>query len=499
MDGRRAGGKEAMRGRTFALVVLGMSALVLSGSSGCGYLYLIFGEGGLWPPSSGGGGSGSGTTSGSTSQPATIPGFAFSITQLDPLLESTAGARVVVAADMNGDGLTDYVSGSAESQPIQVHLRTGAAVEFTTATIAGGAPISTMYDLAVSDFNADGRPDVAVLVNDTGFVPVTNAEKRGAVVLLFAPLDPAETGNGLAWQSVTINETFILPNDETGQTDFAIADIDGVNGPDVVLASNDITTALNSATKRVYLYLNPGGAAAENGANWLGTTNALISDVPGIKAVKVADMDADGDLDVVVTYPTAKSQNVSWLINPLVESGLAALTNGDWVSRTIGEQRELLQPGDDQVPGADFLGVGDIDGDGAIDAVVAHASLGVVQWFRNPGNSVVQLVNFPWEVFNIGTAASGSELNQVQVVDLDLDGTLDVFVTGNGNMAGFERRSDVQDWWQPFTITGTNPVATIGKCAFDDVDGNALLDIIAPMNRSGITNDQFLIINRLTP
>lgn len=485
-----------MRGRAIALFVLGTLAILLATSAGCGYLYLVFGEGGLWPPSTG---SGSSSTSVSTSQPATIAGFGFSIAQLDPLLESTAGARVIAAADMNGDGLNDFVSGSAESQPIQVHLRTGAAVAYTTATIAGGAPISTMYDLGIADFNADGRPDVAVLVNDTGFVPVTNALKRGAVVLLFAPVDPASTGNGLAWASVTINATFILPNDVTGLTDFAIADMDGVNGPDIVLASNEITTTTNSATKRVYLFLNPGGAAAANGANWITTTNALVSDVPGVKAVKVADLDGDADLDVVVTYPSAKSQNISWLINPLVESGLAALTNGNWVSRTIGEQRELTQPGDVQVPGADFLGLGDLDGDGAIDAVVAHQSLGVIQWFRNPGTATVQLVNFPWEVFNIGKTATGSTLNQLQVVDLDLDGTRDVFITGSGNMAGFERRTNVQDYWQPFTITGSNPVATIGKCAFSDVDGNALLDVIAPMDRAGITNDQFLIIQRLTP
>jgi hypothetical protein len=32
-----------------------------------------------------------------------------------------------------------------------------------------------------------------------------------------------------------------------------------------------------------------------------------------------------------------------------------------------------------------------------------------------------------------------------------------------------------------------------------DVDGNGLLDIVAPLDREGITNDQFLIIERLTP
>lgn len=468
-------------------------------SGGCGAIYLTFAPGGLWPPSGSGavsaGGPGA-TTSATTTQPATIQGFGFTIRQLDPLLESTAGARVVVPADMNGDGLIDFVSGSAENQPIQLHLRKSNAVDYTTITIAGGAPISTMYDLGVADFDGDGLLDVAVLVNDTGFVPVANATKRGAVVLLFAPPD---TANALAWQMVVINDTFVLPNNDTGLTEFVVADMDGINGPDIVLASNEVTGGLNTATKRVYLYRNPGGALARTGLNWVPTISPLHSDVPEVKAVKVADMDGDGDLDVVVTYPTAKSQNISWLVNPLAESGLAAATAGAWANRTVGEQRQLTQPGDVQVPGADFIGVGDIDGDGASDVVSAFNALGVIQWFQNPGTAVVQQVNFPWSVFNIGKTASTGTLNQLQLIDLDQNGTLDVFVTGAGNMAGFERRSDVFNYWQPFTITGTSPVATIGKCAFSDVDGNGLLDIIAPMDRDGITNDQFLIILRRTP
>jgi hypothetical protein len=466
-------------------------------SGGCGAIYFTFAPGGLWPPSGTGGVAGTGpgsSSSATTSQPATIPGFAFTVRQLDPLLESTAGARVVVPADMNRDGLIDFVSASAENQPIQLHLRKGSAVDYTTITIAGGAPISTMYDLAVADFDADGLLDIAVLVNDTGFVPVTNADKRGSVVLLFAP---ADTANALAWQMVVLNFTFALPNTQTGLTEFAVADMDGTNGPDIVFASNEITSGVFTATKRVYLLRNPGGASARNGINWLPTTSPVYSDVPEVKAVEVSDMDADGDLDVVVTYPTAKSQNISWLVNPLVESGMAATTAGAWVARTVGEQRQLNQPGDEQVSGADFIGVGDIDGDGAPDVVSAFNQIGVVQWFQNPGTATVQQVNYPWNVFNIGKT-SASTLNQLQLVDLDLNGTLDVFVTGAGNMAGFERRSDVFNYWQPFTITGTSPVATIGKCAFSDVDGNGRLDIIAPMDRDGVTNDQFLILLRLT-
>ena len=461
--------------------------------TGCEALYFTFGPGGLWPADSGSSTAKDGATA--TTQPATVTGFGFTTRQLDPKLEATAGARVVVAADMNGDGFLDFVSGSAESQPIQLHLRDPNSEDYTTITIAGGAPISTMYDLAVADFDGDGRPDIAVLVNDTGYVPVSqSAKKRGAVVLLFNPQDTADP---LSWQSVTITCTFLLPGDDTGLTEFAVADIDGQGGPDIVLASNEITSQANSVTKYVYLLRNPTGAAARSGNNWASTT--VWADVPSVKSVKIADIDGDGDLDIGVTYPSAKSQNISWLKNPLLESGLAAVQAGNWVDLTIGEQRELQQPGDTQVPGADFLALGDIDGDGAIDAVVAHQSLGVIQWFRNPGTSIVGQVNYPWEVYTIGMTANAAQINQLQLVDMDQNGLLQVFITGSGNMAAFKRGLNVQDYWQPYTITGTSPAATIGKCAFADINGDGLLDIVAPLDREGITDDEFLIIQRITP
>lgn len=474
------------------VAILGVILLTV----GCSEFYLLFGPGGIWGP----GGSSDRSTAPSATQPAAIPGPVFVSRRLDPQFESTAGARVIVAADFNNDGLTDFVSGSAESQPIQIHLRIPGADDFNTFSIAGEVPISIMYDVQVADFDQDGRLDVAVLVNNTGIIPVAGANKRGAVVILFAPPDPADA---VAWQQVLIDPTFFLANDDTGLTDFAVGDIDGVNGPDIVLGSNEVTTGASTATKRIYLFQNPGPAAARNGAAWLGpdfaATFPIISEAPPFKALRLADIDGDGDLDVVATFPTALSSNIRWLRNPLVEAGVGAVAAGNWAGNIIGEQRELLQPGDDQVPGADFIAVGDIDGDGDIDVVAVHQQLGVIQWFENPGPGLVSVQNFPWRVFNLGLVMSGAVINQCQLVDLNLNGQLDCFITANGQMVGFQRRTNVQDYWQPFVITSTNPIATIGRCAFADLNANGLLDIIAPLDREGITNDQFIILTRITP
>lgn len=464
--------------------------------SGCGEIYFLFGPGGIWGPTD----PSSRTSVGATTQPAAIPGPGFIARQLDPLLESTAGARVIVAADFNRDGLIDFVSGSAESQPIQIHLRVPGALTYNTFSIAGEVPISIMYDVKVEDFDQDGRLDVAVLVNDTGILPVAGATKRGAVVLLFAPPDAADA---LAWQSTVINATFILPCDADGFTSFGVGDIDGVNGPDIVLGSNEVAQGNNTATKRVYLFPNPGPAAARIGNAWVGpnfnTTFPIITEAPPFKQLEIADIDNDGDLDVVATFPIALSSNIRLVINPRIETGIGAVIAGNWPQNIVGQQRQLLQPGDQQVPGADYITVGDIDGDGDIDVASAFVQLGLVQWFENPGPAAVAVQNFPWRVYNLGKVNTGAVINQIQLVDLDVNGTLDLFLTASGSMVGFQRRADVQDYWQPFTIVGTNPVATIGRCAFADENADGLLDIFAPLDRDGVSQDQFLVLQRTTP
>lgn len=482
--------------------LLGMAFL----TTGCTELYLVFGPGGIWGPDQGGVG-------GVTTQPTVIPSPVYVTGQIDPLLEATAGAVIVVAAqlnDDNGDGviddndLIDLVSGSRESQPIQIHINNGNGSTFTTYTIAGGVPIAVMSDIKIADFDADGRNDIAVLVTDTGYVPEQGADLRGAVVLLFAPADPTDT---LAWQEVPLTSTLLRPGDEMGMTSLGIGDMNGDGRPDIVLASNEIIAGAN-AQKFIRLYLNPGpdplgGQHLARGPNqWIQSTFPIEGDAVQVKSLALADVDGDGDLDVVASFPRAHTLNIRWLVNPLIPAGVAAAEAGAWTRRIVGQQGQV-EPDN---PGADFIAVGDIDGDGDVDVAAAHAALGLVQWFRNParpaepgGWQIVAQQTYPWEVFNLVTVHSGYTINQLQLVNMNNDGRLDGFLTASGSMVGLQQGTNVENMWSAYVIASTDPVANIGRCAIVDVNRDGLIDIVAPLDRDGLTQDQILLFRRLTP
>jgi hypothetical protein len=408
----------------------------------------------------------------SNAQEDTVPTFFQD--QVDPLFEASAGAKAVVLGDINGDGIEDAVSIHEESQPVQIHLRDPDTGYFETTSIAGGGPLARMNDVDLADLNADGKLDIVVLVNDTGFMPpkpdrrcgtgTLSPDRQGALSFLIQGDDPTDPSD---WTQV---DAWLVSTNETGLTDMVVDDFDNDSLPDIAVLSNEPFEE-DCVNTFAYLFLNPGVANAADANQWDGT--AIEADVNDLSRIESADLDRDGDSDLVLSAPTAKTFNIRWLRNR---------NNGaTWDSEFLGQQ-DL---------GGDFLKIGDIDGDGNLDVAAASVNDALIQWFRNPGPTALAVgaTQVPFNVFTIGT--TGGEINQLQLTDLNGDGDLDAFVTMlNGRIAGFLQEDDPEQQWSNFTILDLVEDVEIGRSGFTDFDGDGKIDFVAPINRDGLTSDE---------
>ena len=332
----------------------------------------------------------------------------------DPQISiSTAanGANSVFAADVDSDGDVDVLSAS-NSDVIAWYENDGAAnPTFTAHTI------STMADQAISVFAAD--------IDGDGDVDVLSASYRD---------------DKIAWYENDGSENFTERTISTGAdqaTSVFAADVDGDGDIDVLSSS--------LADGEITWYENDGAAVPTF------TTHVISTAIAGANSVFAADVDNDGDLDVLGAF---HGDAIAWYENDGASNPNFTLRT---ISTAIDQGRSVF--------------AADVDDDGDLDVISASALDDKIAWYENDGAS-----DPTFTAHTITTDADAA--NSVFAADIDGDGDIDVVSASN---------SDVIAWYEndgaanpTFTAHTISTAADNAKVVFAaDVDGDGDLDVLS--------------------
>ncbi len=172
------------------------------------------------------------------------------------------------------------------------------------------------------------------------------------------------------------------------------------------ISINDVTTSYESGTATFTVTLSEASDSiitvdyytSNQSLNFTAADIATSAD--GAYGVHVADMDGDGDMDIVSA--SFEDDTIAWYEN----DGNA---NPSWTAVNIATSAD----------GAYGVHVADMDGDGDLDIVSTSYNDDTIAWYENDGNA-----NPSWSAANIATSADGAW--DVHIADMDGDGDKDI-------------------------------------------------------------------------
>jgi hypothetical protein len=345
----------------------------------------------------------------------------FAAPQYYPASGFIAGA---VLGDLNGDGRLDMAMSNVNpsvynGNTVSVRLGTGAGSFATSLEYQAGGPVAAQ---ALRDLNGDGKLDIVTLDAIAGTVHVLLGTGAGAFGAAMAyPLGTATSASGLGA--------------------LAIGDVNGDGKPDIA--------AVEPSSATLFVLVGKGDGTFSG--------PKTFPTAPSPSALALGDMNGDGKLDVA----TASSGN-----GGTTDKGEAGVLLGD------GQGNFAASVNYPTGVGTDGVALGDLDGDGKLDIVVAN--LGLDDWWsvgvlRGKGDGTFAAeVEFP----------SGFGPNSLALGDVNKDGKLDVVMTNataGGSVSVLLGNGDGTLAMNVDTYIGESAVAvTLG-----DVDGDHNVDVVA--------------------
>lgn len=281
-------------------------------------------------------------------------------------------ANDVALGDVDGDGDLDAAVAYNETAKVWLNQGDGTFVD-------SGQSLGNQLSLAVTlaDVDNDGDLDAFVIENDStgNAVWINQGGAQGGTAGAFA-------SNG---QSV---------GDDLS-SDVALGDLDGDNDLDAFVTRN--------VGRPDKVWLNNGSGQFSDSGQTLGSNSSIGLDL--------GDVDGDGDLDVMAAEDT---QTTLW-IN---QGGMQGGSEG-----TFTASGQSL-PGNFTIS----VALGDVDRDDDLDVVSGNVNGSNHLWLNQGGDQGGTEGNFLDSGQNLGP----NNNRQVVLVDVEVDGDLDLFVARNG-------------------------------------------------------------------
>lgn len=352
---------------------------------------------------------------------------------------TSRGADGVKCGDFDGDGRLDLVTGWEEGGEVRVYRNPGPPkVREAWPKVTAGR-VASPEDAIFADFDGDGRLDV---------VSCCEGKTKTAFLHRLKP-DSQDWLNAEGWTTEPLPAT-------RGNTQWMQAVIVPGTGK---LTSKLALGAKNEGASVGLLALPVSGSVAAS------ATFRNLRPAGWIMSLVAADMDGDGDFDLVLTDRKGNRTGAFWLENPGDEASL-------WPEQTIGAAgREAM-----------FADPGDVDGDGMADLAIAVKPRDVVLCRRTAEGG--------WNETIVRLAPEGiGDAKAVAIADLDGDGRMDlVFSCENAHGAAEGicwLRQDGSGGWKRRPLGG--PEGT----KFDlirtlDLDADGDLDVITCEEKDGL-------------
>lgn len=371
-----------------------------------------------------------------------------------------AGVRGIEIGDVNNDGNNDVMIASYTNEYISYSIGS------STQTISGGAildqTINTPSLIIAADFNQDGRLDVLggssqdVRLNSNGVGQVFTTIQISKYLGNPFSLCQGDFDNDGDQDLMGIGSLNLMwyRNEENGEFT-PIRMLDSVNNQWIYTSEGiyirsadmdgdgdtDVVYSSNSGDNVYWIENHGGGAFEDHFAFYL----------DGSYGAEPMDFDQDGDMDIIAT--STASGNVFWYENDGAMTFSQHLVSANYL-------------GPFQARGFDY----DVDGDN--DIIVAFGTSDRVVIFTNSGN------NTTFTAYVIDSSAPGA--NSVYMIDIDDDGDVDILSSTSDDDRVNLYKNDGDPEYPGYTKSSVATGVDFSTYVFaDDYDGDGDIDVVS--------------------